>query len=79
MPEGWKARLPASDTAASEFGSYVGTYIQEGRELRVSRRLSGARGIFPPEKLGDLIAWFRAMGRDDARFIVIETPAPRDP
>ncbi len=74
LPAGWKARLPAGDSAGSVFGSYVATYAQEGRVLRVTRRLSGARGIFPPEQLGDLIAWFRGIGRDDARFIVIEVP-----
>lgn len=74
LPAGWKARLPPGDSAGSVFGSYVATYAQEGRVLRVTRRLSGARGIFPPEQLGDLIAWFRGISRDDARFIVIEVP-----
>lgn len=74
LPDGWHARLPHDVTADSPFGSYHATYEQVGRELHVVRRLRGARGIFPPDRFGDLIAWFRAMGRDNARYIVIDTP-----
>ena len=72
LPEGWRARLPASVTAESAFGSYVSSYLQEGRELRLSRRMTGARGVFPPERIGELLAWFRAVGGDEAEFIVLD-------
>jgi transglutaminase-like putative cysteine protease len=74
LPEGWKARVPTGATAVSGFGSYVATYAQEGRELLITRRVTGARGVFPPDRLSDLIGWFQAISRDDARFIVIDTP-----
>ena len=48
LPAGWKAKLPASDTASSVFGTYVGEYTQNGQELadratphRRRRRVAG--------------------------------------
>ena len=76
LPEGWKARLPQNVTATSVFGSYVAEYAQAGRELRVTKRISGARGTQPPVAIAALIDWLRAMSKDDARFIVLE-PAAR--
>ena len=75
LPAGWKAHLPQSVSAKSAFGSYESTYSQEGRELKVVRRSSGARGVMPPERIGELADFFRAMAKDDARFILLE-PAP---
>ena len=72
LPAGWTARLPKSVSETSPFGSYVSEYAQSGRELRISRRMTGARGVLPPERVGDLVAWLRAVGADDARFIVIQ-------
>ena len=72
LPAGWKARLPRSVSETSPFGSYVSEYAQNGRELRISRHMTGARGVLPPERIGELTAWLRAVGADDARFIVIE-------
>lgn len=72
LPAGWRARLPANVSASSVFGSYASTYAQEGRELRVARRLVGARGTQPPERVGDLIAWLREIGRDEVRYLVLE-------
>ena len=75
LPAGWKARLPASVTATSAFGTYRSEYAQEGQVLRIARTFSGAKGILPPEKMPDLIAWFRQVGKDDAEHILIENPA----
>jgi hypothetical protein len=72
LPEGWHARLPANVDAPSDFGHYEARYAQDGRVLHVMRRLSGARGVYPPDRVGDLIAWFETVARDDARYIVIE-------
>jgi transglutaminase-like putative cysteine protease len=72
LPEGWRARLPAPVSANSVFGSYTAEYVQQGRELRVSRRLIGSRGTQPPEKIGVLVEWLRAIVRDDVRYLVLE-------
>ena len=72
MPPGWQARLPKAISASGPFGTYESEYAQTGRELRITRRLTGARNVLPPERAGDLIAWLRAIGADDAKFIVIE-------
>lgn len=75
LPEGWRARLPESIGAESEFGSYTAEYAQEGRELRIMRRLAGAKGVRPPEAKGELINWLRAISADDVPYIVLERPA----
>src|SRR5690606_8783673 len=72
LPDGWRAQLPRSVSAASVFGTYEIEYAQSGTELRMSRRFSGARGVQPPERIHELIAWMREIGRDDAGFIVLE-------
>jgi transglutaminase-like putative cysteine protease len=72
LPAGWKAHLPKTVAATSAFGSYETTYTQEGRELRIVRRSMGARGVFPPERITELADWFRAISKDDARFILLE-------
>lgn len=72
LPDGYRAQLPKGVTATSPFGSYSSEYVQEGRELRLTRKITGAKGTLPPEKIGDLIAWMKQVGTDDAKFIVIE-------
>ena len=72
LPVGWRARLPAGVTATSAFGTYESTYRQEGRDLIITRRTSGARGIVSKDHIGELIAWFRAMAKDRVPFIVID-------
>lgn len=78
LPEGWVARLPRSVRAQSEFGSYTAEYAQTGNELRIVRRMEGRRGVLPPERIGELIAWYRAVGEDDVRFIVMDTAGGAD-
>ncbi len=72
LPEGWRARLPANVAVSGVFGSYSSTYAQDGRVLTVVRRTVGARGVYPPDKVGDLLAFLRPIARDDARYIVLE-------
>jgi len=73
VPAGWRAKLPANVAATSRFGSYRSTYVQDGRTLRVERRITGARGTEPPERVGELITWLKAISADDVRYIVFET------
>src|SRR3989442_5625546 len=72
LPEGWRAKLPPSVHEASAFGSYATEYAQEGRVLHVTRRMSGYRGVAPPDQVSALIAWLRAVSKDDARYLVLE-------
>jgi hypothetical protein len=72
LPVGWKAKLPPGVTASGPFGSYRSEYIQQGRVMRISRVSVGAKGIQPPERMPELIAWFRQIGKDDAKFILLE-------
>ena len=75
LPEGWRVQLPRNVSAAGKWGSYSARYAQEGRTLRVSRRLAGTRGVYPPEAITDLTAWFRAIGEDDVPYLVVEPGA----
>ena len=57
LPEGWHADLPQNVIAESAYGSYRSEYSQNGRELRLHRRMEGKRGVKPPEDVDALIAW----------------------
>ena len=72
LPAGWSAQLPQSVATTSVFGRYETEYAQTGQELRMTRRFTGARGIHPPDRIGELIRWFEEIGSDDAGFIVLE-------
>ena len=37
----------------------------------ITRKTIGAKGVFGPDRVKDLAAWFREVGKDDAKFIVI--------
>lgn len=73
VPEGWKAKLPADVTAESRFGTYRSSYRQDGTTVRLERELTGARGLEPPERVGELIAWLKAIAGDDAQYLVFST------
>jgi len=75
LPPGWQAQLPPSVEERGKWGTYIATYQQEGQVLRLFRRLEGARGVYPPEDLYDLTAWFRAIAKDDVPYLVLETGA----
>jgi hypothetical protein len=72
LPVGWRARLPGRVTATSVFGVYESTYRQDGRELIITQRTSGTRGIVSKDHIGELIAWFRAMAKDRVPYIIID-------
>ncbi|MGH7608308.1 MAG: hypothetical protein ACREME_13330, partial [Gemmatimonadales bacterium] len=72
LPKGWRAHLPETVTATSRFGAYRAEYVQDGRELRITRRMTGRNGIAPPETIDELVVWLRAISQDDVKFIVLE-------
>lgn len=75
LPEGWKAELPKNVTATSFFGRYESTWSQEGRVVRLVRRIQGQRGIFPPQRISEVIVWLKTVGADDYEFLSLR-PAP---
>jgi transglutaminase-like putative cysteine protease len=79
LPEGWHASLPPNVTASSVFGSYTAEYTQEGRHLRIVRTMTGGRGIEPPDSVGGLIAWLRAVAGDDVKYVVLKPDGGRTP
>jgi len=72
LPEGWTATLPPDVTATSAFGTYTAEYSQEGRRLRVVRSMKGGRGLEPPESVGALIDWLKAISEDNVKYIVLK-------
>jgi len=72
LPPGWRAALPPNVTARSAFGTYTAEYAQDGRALRIARRLVGRKGVEPPDRIGELIAWLKDMGKDDVRYLVLQ-------
>jgi transglutaminase-like putative cysteine protease len=77
LPAGWRVQLPPEVDVSSKWGSYTARYRQQGTNLRISRRLEGARGVYPPADLPDLTRWLREVARDDVTYLVMETgPTP---
>ena len=72
LPEGWQVQVPKDVKAESPFGNYSVHYEQRGREFDVTRTLSGARGVLPPDRIGELITWARAVATDNAKFVLIQ-------
>lgn len=72
LPPGWRAELPSNLSESSQFGSYSAEYAQDGRELRITRRMTGHRGTAPPDSVDALIAWLRAISKDDVKFVVLQ-------
>jgi transglutaminase-like putative cysteine protease len=75
LPDGWHAELPPGVTAASEFGKYESAYRQDGRDLILTRTMTGVPGVYPPDRIGALLDWVRSIAKDDAKLIVIEKAA----
>jgi hypothetical protein len=73
LPAGWKAQLPMRVNAASEFGTYVAEYAQNGNELVVTTRLATKRAVYPKEKLPALVAWLQAIAADKNDYVVLES------
>ena len=77
LPAGWRADLPKSVTASSAFGSYESEYTMRGNTIHLTRRVTGASGVQPKEKIGDLAAWLRTMATDDSKVIVLTNAGTR--
>jgi len=73
LPAGWRTQLPRDIDAIGKWGRYSANYQQEGSTLRISRRLEGTRGVYPPEDLPDLTAWLREIAQDDVTYLVLES------
>lgn len=73
LPAGWRAQLPSGVKATSPFGSYESTYAQVGDELVLTRKTAGSTGVYAPDRIKDVSAWFRQVATDDAKLIVIST------
>jgi transglutaminase-like putative cysteine protease len=77
LPAGWRVQLPPEVSVSGKWGTYVARYRQVDTSLRVSRRLEGTRGVYPPTELPDLTRWLRDIAQDDVTYLVIETgPTP---
>jgi hypothetical protein len=75
LPEGWKAELPKGISASGVFGDYRSEYVQEGRVLRISHRTAGAKGVYPKERITELLAWLKSVVDDNTDSIAL-TPPP---
>lgn len=75
LPAGWTAELPKNVATTSIAGKYSSTYAQDGRVLRVTRTVQGARGVYAPERIAEVIAWLRAISADDVEFVQLKPPA----
>jgi hypothetical protein len=75
LPEGWKAQLPKGVSATGVFGDYRSEYVQEGRVLRISHRTTGAKGVYPKERITELLAWLKSVVDDNTDSIAL-TPPP---
>jgi hypothetical protein len=77
LPDGWKAQLPKAFVATSVFGEYRAEYSQEGRVLRIAHSLTGAKAIYPKDRLAELRTWLKAIADDNVDSIVLmPTPVP---
>jgi len=74
LPVGWTAELPKNVVTTSIAGRYETVYAQEGRLLRITRKVSGARGIYPPIRIDEVTGWLRSVAADDVEFIQLKPP-----
>jgi hypothetical protein len=72
LPPGWRVLLPPNISASSVFGTYEASYAQEGRTLRIARRMTAGSGRQPPERLADLVAWLRRIAEHEAAAFVLQ-------
>jgi hypothetical protein len=69
--------VPEDVVVTGDFGTYATEYSQEGRVLRIVRREVSSVGVYPPERLPDVVAFFRAIAADENNAtIVIEEGEP---
>ena len=69
--------LPKNVALSGAFGEVNLTYAQTGRVLTVTERRVGRRGVLPPERLDDLVAWLEqvsAATRESASIVLRRGP-----
>ncbi len=74
LPDGWKAQLPKSVTATSDFGDYRAEYSQNAGMLRVVHTVTSAKGVLPKERMADLRAWLKTIAADNVDGIALVAP-----
>lgn len=77
LPAGWTVELPPAMNTTSFFGSYESRWTQDGRELRLVRRLQGRRGVVGAERMAEILVWLRTVGADDQEFLTVNTIGAR--
>jgi transglutaminase-like putative cysteine protease len=73
LPVGWRVELPRDVDLSGPFGEMKLHYAQNGRVFSVSQRRVGRKGVLPPERLDDLIAWLEqvaAATRESGSIVV---------
>jgi hypothetical protein len=77
LPDGWRADLPEDVSVRGTFGYYLGDYRQVGRTVSIVREMGGRRGLEPPDSIGALKAWIRAVAEDDAVSVTLDRSGSR--
>lgn len=75
LPVGWTAELPKNVVTTSIAGKYSTSYAQDGRVLRITRVVQGARGVYPPLRITEIISWLRTISADDLEFVQLKPPS----
>jgi transglutaminase-like putative cysteine protease len=73
LPEGWRAELPKDVALSGPFGDVRLKYAQAGRVFSVTERRVGRKGVLPPERVDDLVAWLEqaaAATRESASIVL---------
>jgi len=73
LPAGWHVILPKNTSVTGLAGNFAVTYEQVGNELRITRVMSGGKGIIGPERIGDVISALKVVSSATARTIAIQT------
>lgn len=74
LPAGWTAELPKDVTSTSIAGKYQTGYSLQDGVLRITRTVQGARGVYAPQRIGEIIAWLKTVAADDVEFIQLMPP-----
>jgi tetratricopeptide (TPR) repeat protein/transglutaminase-like putative cysteine protease len=73
LPENYQARLPVPLTVTRDYGDYRSGYRLEGRTLIVDRTLVLRQAELPAARVGDYLAFRRAVLSDAAQKLSLET------
>ena len=72
LPDGWHALLPKNSSYAGLLGDFAITFEQVGNELRISRTISGARGVVGADRIADVLAALKHLVTYNARTIPVQ-------